>query len=129
MGCIQMTNSASPSSSSHQKEAQKQARERPVRCAVLTVSDTRTLENDVGGPLIEQHLKKAGHQSIERAIVRDEVEAIEAQLRAWLSNSSIDAILITGGTGISQRDTTIEVVRRLLTVELEGFGELFRMLS
>ncbi|MCI0630079.1 MAG: molybdenum cofactor biosynthesis protein MoaB [Phycisphaerales bacterium] len=119
----------SSSSSLHQKQAREEALRRAVRCAVLTVSDTRTMETDTGGPLIQKHLEKAGHQCAARAIVRDEPAEIEAQVRAWLADASFNAILITGGTGISQRDTTIEVVRRLLTVELEGFGELFRMLS
>lgn len=116
-----------PVSAQHEQAAA--ARGRPVHCAVLTVSDTRTMETDVGGPLIERHLRSAGHLCAARAIVRDEPPMIERQLRAWLADPAIQAILITGGTGISQRDTTIEVVRRLLTVELEGFGELFRMLS
>lgn len=71
----------------------------------------------------------AGHIAAECTIVRDEPAEITAQLERWLADPSIDAILTTGGTGIAKRDTTIEVVRRLLTVELEGFGELFRMLS
>ena len=100
-----------------------------MRCAVLTVSDTRTPETDVGGPLIEKFLVKAGHVCAVKAIVRDEPAAIGLQIRGWLDDRSIQAILITGGTGISQRDTTIEVVRRFLSVELDGFGELFRMLS
>lgn len=83
----------------------------------------------MGGSLIQKHLAEAGHECAARAIVRDEPTAIESQLRAWLLDSSIHAILATGGTGIARRDTTIEVVRRLITVELEGFGELFRMLS
>lgn len=113
----------------HQAQAAEMASAQPVRCAVLTVSDTRTPETDMGGPLIEKHLVQADHLCVVKAIVKDEPRAIEAQLRAWLDDDSIHAILITGGTGISRRDTTIEVVRRLLSVELEGFGELFRMIS
>lgn len=105
------------------------AQNRPVRCAVLTVSDTRTMETDAGGPLILEHLAQAGHECVARAIVPDEPGAIEAKVRSWLNDSSVQAILITGGTGISRRDTTIEVVRGMLTIELEGFGELFRMIS
>lgn len=120
---------SSSASSAHQADAAKLARDRPVRCAILTVSDTRTLQTDTGGPLIEKFLVQAGHQCAAKAIVRDEPKAIEAQLQNWLGDREIHAILTTGGTGIARRDTTIEVVKRLLSVELEGFGELFRMLS
>lgn len=116
-------------SASHEDFAADMARRQPVRCAVLTVSDTRTIETDEGGPLVAQLLEQAGCQVVARAIVKDEPSAITAQLENWLADSRIDAILTTGGTGIAKRDTTIEVVRRLLTHELEGFGELFRMLS
>jgi molybdenum cofactor biosynthesis protein B len=124
-----MANPRSESSTDHQEQARKLANQQPVRCAVLTVSDTRTPHNDAGGPLIEQHLARGGHQCVARSIVPDEPAAIDGQLRIWLNDPTIHAILITGGTGVSQRDTTIEVVRRLIRVELEGFGELFRMLS
>ena len=117
------------SSSAHQADALKLTKTRPVRCAILTVSDTRTPQTDTGGPLIEKFLVHAGHGCVAKAIVRDEPPAIEAQLQKWLGDSEVQAILTTGGTGVARRDTTIEVVKRLLTVELEGFGELFRMLS
>lgn len=100
-----------------------------MRCAVLTVSDTRTMDNDEGGAMIDRFLREAGHDPVERAIVRDEPEGIRAKIEAWLARSDIDAIVTTGGTGIAKRDTTVEVVRRMFTAELEGFGELFRMLS
>lgn len=116
-------------SASHEDLAADMARRQPVRCAVLTVSDTRTIETDEGGPLVARLLELAGCQVVARAIVKDEPAAIAAQLEPWLADSGIDAILTTGGTGIAKRDTTIEVVRRVLTHELEGFGELFRMLS
>lgn len=101
----------------------------PVRCAVLTISDSRTVRTDESGPLIERILTAAGHLAVDRALIEDEPQAIEAALNRWLADAGIQVILTTGGTGISVRDTTIEVVRRLLTVELEGFGELFRLLS
>lgn len=101
----------------------------PVNCAVLTISDTRTPETDVGGKLVVQLLERAGCCAAATLIVRDEPSQIRDQLRAWMSDPSIHAILTTGGTGIGKRDSTIEVVRSLLTAELEGFGELFRMLS
>ena len=104
------------------------AADRRARCAVLTVSDTRTPETDKGGRLIIDQLEAAGHEAVEYLIVRDEPAQIENQLRAWL-DAKPDVILTTGGTGISSRDTTVEVARRLLDKELEGFGELFRMLS
>ena len=104
------------------------AADRRARCAVLTVSDTRTPETDKGGRLIIDQLEAAGHEAVEYQIVRDEPAQIENQLRAWL-DAKPDVILTTGGTGISSRDTTVEVARCLLDKELEGFGELFRMLS
>jgi molybdenum cofactor biosynthesis protein B len=116
-------------SASHEDLAAEMVRRQPVRCAVLTVSDTRTAETDEGGPLVVRMLEQAGCQVVSRAIVKDEPSAIAAQLEKWLADCGIDAILTTGGTGIAKRDTTIEVVRRLLTHELEGFGELFRLLS
>src|SRR5438552_7870377 len=119
----------SRSSAQHQAHAASRARERPVRCAVLTVSDSRTLDNDQGGALIVTHLESAGHIAAARTIVPDEATQIRAQIEQWLGAPAIDAILTTGGTGIARRDSTIEVVRSLLTAELEGFGELFRMLS
>lgn len=102
---------------------------RPVRCAVLTVSDTRTAHDDAGGDLVIRILRESGHMPTAREIVKDDPVQIRAHVRAWLCDTQIDAVLCTGGTGISRRDTTVEVVRSLLTAELEGFGELFRMLS
>jgi len=115
--------------SEHTAAAARQAVENPVRCAVLTVSDSRTEETDAGGRRVREILAEHAHQVIERAIVKDEAVAIDDRLRAWIRREDIDAIVTTGGTGIARRDTTIDVVRRLLSVELEGFGELFRMLS
>lgn len=117
------------SSFSHQEHAARESRIRPVRCAVLTVSDTRTKDSDSGGNMVDSLLREAGHEIIARAIVKDDPQAVRDQLEAWLKRPDVDAILTTGGTGIARRDTTIEVVRSLLSAELEGFGELFRMLS
>ncbi|MEM9419927.1 MAG: molybdenum cofactor biosynthesis protein B [Planctomycetota bacterium] len=101
-----------------------------ARCAVLTVSDTRTKETDKGGKLIIEHLEAAGHAIGAYEILPDEPTAIELQLTTWLATQPpFDAIITTGGTGIASRDTTVEVARRHLDKELEGFGELFRMLS
>ncbi len=101
----------------------------PVRCAVLTVSDSRTPQTDRSGPLCERLLAEFGHQTVERAIARDEPQAIRRQVEAWLADGRIQAVLVTGGSGIGTRDTTADVVRGLLTAELPGFGELFRVLS
>jgi molybdenum cofactor biosynthesis protein B len=117
------------SSPEHQRQAADAAGHDPVRCAVLTVSDTRTPKTDRSGPLAEEILSAHGHVTVERAIVRDEPDAIAAQLETWLGDQQIQVILTTGGTGIARRDTTIEVVRKLVAVEIDGFGELFRMLS
>jgi molybdopterin adenylyltransferase len=119
---------ASPSQG-HRANAARMAEKQPVTCAVLTISDTRTPETDQGGPLVEQLLERAGHECLKRAIVKDDPAQIEPQLTEWIDSGRFHAILTTGGTGISTRDTTIEVVRRLIDIELEGFGELFRMLS
>ncbi len=100
-----------------------------VACAVLTVSDTRTERTDTSGRAMADLLAAAGHRCADRAIVRDEPAEIAAALERWLVRADIDAILTTGGTGISPRDGTIEVVERLLEKRLDGFGELFRMLS
>jgi len=100
-----------------------------VRCAVVTVSDTRTLETDRGGQLIVELLTTAGHQVGAREIVRDEPAAIEPLVRKLADPTATDAILITGGTGISARDRTFETVSGLLDMTLPGYGELFRMLS
>jgi len=98
-------------------------------CAVLSISDTRTPETDHGGQLISERLETAGHRLAAYQLVKDEPAEIEAQLRTWIDSAEIDLILTTGGTGMSRRDTTIEVVERLLEKPLPGFGELFRMLS
>ena len=110
-------------------EHREQAKGQRAACAVLTVSDTRTTETDQGGRIILDALQAAGHRVNAYAIVKDEPEQIAAQLAVWLQQPGLDAVFLTGGTGIASRDTTIEVVRRLFDKELEGFGELFRMLS
>lgn len=100
-----------------------------VRCAVITVSDTRTVENDTGGRLIGDRLRAAGHTVESYEILRDEPEAIVGRIRELVSNMSCQVILLTGGTGLAARDTTFEAVTSLLDKRLDGFGELFRMLS
>ena len=100
-----------------------------VRVAILTISDTRTPETDTGGDIAEELLKDAGQDVVERRIVRDEVAGIRNNLVDLLARSDVDAVVTTGGTGISARDTTYEVVERMIDKQLDGFGEIFRMLS
>ncbi|EGQ0383158.1 molybdenum cofactor biosynthesis protein MoaB [Staphylococcus pseudintermedius] len=104
--------------------------ERPVRCAVLTVSDTRTTETDKGGQSVQTLLQTADFEvEIQHyMIVKDELTAIQSTVQQWLTGD-IDVIVTTGGTGIAPRDVTIEAVTPLLDKEIEGFGELFRYLS
>ena len=100
-----------------------------VRLAVLTISDTRTPENDTGGDTIVELMRGAGHEIVERRIVRDDAARIRTELVNLLARPDVDAIITTGGTGISARDTTYEVVDRMLEKKLDGFGEIFRVLS
>ena len=100
-----------------------------VSIAVLTVSDTRTVENDTSGDALAARIEAAGHRLAARAIIRDATDAIAAQLRAWIEDPSIDVVITTGGTGITGRDVTPEAFSRVLEKQIEGFGELFRMLS
>jgi len=100
-----------------------------VRCAVITVSDTRTLDDDRGGSTIVEMLAAAGHLVVDRQIIRDEPEAMRRLLGQLCARPDVDATLMTGGTGISSRDQTFETVSGLLTKPLPGYGELFRMLS
>ncbi len=97
--------------------------------AVVTISDTRTAETDTSGILIREFIKDAGHRIEHTSIIRDERESITGLTRTLLDDPSIDAIILTGGTGISNRDITPESVRPLIEKELPGFGELFRTLS
>ncbi|MEX0775792.1 MAG: molybdenum cofactor biosynthesis protein B [Phycisphaeraceae bacterium] len=110
-------------------EHRQRARGQSATAAVLTISDTRNLATDKGGQLIKEALTAAGHGVGAYAIVKDDARAIDRQLRAWLTDGGFHVIITTGGTGIARRDTTIEVVERLLSKKLDGFGELFRMLS
>ncbi len=102
---------------------------RSLRIAVLTISDSRTIETDTSGSLIVTMLGAAGHSVIERKIVPDEPDPMSTLLTLWRERGDIDAALLTGGTGISRRDQTFETISALLTKPLPGFGELFRMLS
>jgi molybdenum cofactor biosynthesis protein B len=100
-----------------------------VRCFVITVSDTRTLDTDTSGRAIADLLQSAGHAVAGRTITRDDPELVRGLIERQLATSDVQVIITTGGTGISSRDSTYEVVSRLLQKKLDGFGELFRMLS
>jgi molybdenum cofactor biosynthesis protein B len=100
-----------------------------VRCVVITVSDTRTVETDRSGQIMRERLESAGHTIVGYAIVRDEPDQINAALDKWTATAECQAILFNGGTGIARRDTTFDVISRRLERTLPGFGELFRMLS
>src|SRR3954451_12096607 len=97
--------------------------------AVLTVSDTRTRETDTSGALVVEPAEAAGHRVAERAIVPDEPDRMRPLLLGYRDRADLDAVLVTGGTGISPRDRTYETVSALLSKPLPGYGELFRMLS
>lgn len=100
-----------------------------VRCYVLTVSDTRTNATDSSGRAIADLLIAAGHTIAGRSIVRDDPALVRATVERQLANAGVQAVITTGGTGISSRDSTFEAVDALLEKRLDGFGELFRMLS
>ena len=100
-----------------------------VRCFIVTVSDTRTASTDTSGSVIADLLTAAGHEVAGRAIVKDEAALVRETLERQLANPDVPVIITTGGTGITSRDSTYEVVSGLLQKRLDGFGELFRMLS
>jgi molybdenum cofactor biosynthesis protein B len=100
-----------------------------VRCAALTVSDTRTPATDTGGQLLHELLTASGFEVALRQIVRDEPSVLRPLLERLRDDEQIDAVLLTGGTGITSRDETFETVSALITKPLSGYGELFRMLS
>jgi len=100
-----------------------------VNIAVLTVSDTRTAANDTSGDALAERIVKAGHRVAARAISKDDVAAIEDHLRAWIKDPDIDVVITNGGTGVTGRDVTPEAFEHMLDKKIEGFGELFRMLS
>jgi molybdenum cofactor biosynthesis protein B len=100
-----------------------------VRCFIVTVSDTRTIETDTSGRTIADLLVAAGHEVAGRAIVKDEPDLVRGTIERQLVAADVQAIITTGGTGITSRDSTYEAVSALLQKRLDGFGELFRMLS
>jgi len=100
-----------------------------VNIAVLTVSDTRGPADDRSGDALAERIRAAGHAVAERKIVRDEIELIATQLRAWVADPRIDVVISTGGTGVTGRDVTPEAVQQVSEKEIPGFGELFRWIS
>ena len=110
-------------------EKHREASPAKVSIAILTISDTRTPETDTGGSLIAELMQEAGHEIERREIVRDEPDSIGEAIQELLADESVHALITTGGTGISARDSTYEVAGRLIDKRLDGFGEIFRMLS
>jgi molybdopterin adenylyltransferase len=102
---------------------------RPLRIAILTVSDTRNEATDKSGALLIERLRAAGHTLAGRAIVRDDVYAIRATVSAWVADPNVEVVISTGGTGITGRDGTPEAISVLLDKQIDGFGELFRTIS
>jgi molybdopterin adenylyltransferase len=100
-----------------------------VNIVILAVSDTRTLANDTSGDALAERIAKAGHRVAARVIEKDDAAAIECHLRAWIADREVDVVVTTGGTGITGRDVTPEAFERVMEKRIEGFGELFRMLS
>lgn len=101
----------------------------PVNIALLTVSDTRTAEDDTSGDILAERIQAAGHALIVRAIERDDVSHLVARLHNWIDDEQIDCIISTGGTGLTGRDITPEALDRVKSKDIPGFGELFRWLS
>ncbi|MEM6835009.1 MAG: molybdenum cofactor biosynthesis protein B [Sphingomonadales bacterium] len=102
---------------------------KPIQIATLTVSDTRTLETDASGTILAERIEEAGHTLHDRHIVKDDVSAITDLLRRWIADPEVDAIISTGGTGVTGRDVTPEAFHEVMDKEIEGFGELFRWVS
>lgn len=101
----------------------------PVRVAVLTISDTRDEESDTSGHLLAGRVTAAGHELAGKRLVPDDVDAIRAQINAWVASGTVDAIVTTGGTGLTGRDVTPEAVRPLLDKEIDGFSVIFHLVS
>lgn len=101
----------------------------PLRIAVLTVSDTRDMAQDRSGDVLAERIAAAGHRLADRAIVRDELDQITAQLRTWINSSDVDVVLSTGGTGLTGRDVTVEAHQQLYEKEIPGFAVAFQMVS
>ncbi|WP_194790188.1 molybdenum cofactor biosynthesis protein B [Pseudomonas sp. UFMG81] len=101
----------------------------PLNIAVLTVSDTRTYDNDTSGELLASRAVEIGHRLVARALLKDDLYRVRAQVATWIADEQVQVVLITGGTGFTGRDSTPEAVECLLDKRIDGFGELFRALS
>jgi molybdenum cofactor biosynthesis protein B len=101
----------------------------PINIAILTVSDTRTFENDTSGQVLEDKAKADGHHVVDRKIVPDDIYLIRAQVSQWIAEQNVNVVITTGGTGLTGRDGTPEAIKVLFDKEIEGFGELFRSIS
>lgn len=101
----------------------------PLNIAILTVSDTRTEENDSSGRTLREGAEAAGHRVVEKAIVKDDIYQMRAIFSRWIADPGVEVIISTGGTGITGRDSTPEAVKPLIEKPIEGFGELFRLIS
>lgn len=101
----------------------------PLNIAVLTVSDTRSEDDDTSGKLLVQRLTEAGHRLAQKAIVQDDIYRIRAVVSHWIADDSVNVVITTGGTGVTGRDGTPEAIKPLLDKDIEGFGEVFRTVS
>ena len=102
---------------------------KPINIALLTVSDTRTSADDTSGDILAERIKSAGHKLATRAMEKDDAGRIASRLNNWIDDRSVDAVIITGGTGLTGRDVTPEALEHVKTRDIPGFGELFRWLS
>ena len=101
----------------------------PVRIALLTVSDTRSLENDTSGDTLQRRLEEAGHILADRVLLRDDKDDIRQQVDRWIDDASVDVVISSGGTGLTGRDVTVEAVKPLFEKEIEGFSVVFHQVS
>jgi molybdenum cofactor biosynthesis protein B len=102
---------------------------KPVRVAILTVSDTRDETTDTSGQILIDRVKDAGHELAGRAVIRDDVEQIRAQVRDWIDSKAVDAIISTGGTGLTGRDVTVQALEPLFDKKIDGFSVVFHLVS
>ncbi len=102
---------------------------RPLACCVLTISDSRTIDDDTSGSLLQEMLQNDGHTLVEREIVKDDIYAVRAVVSRWVADPDIEVIISSGGTGFTGRDSTPEALEPLLDKKIPGFGELFRQIS
>jgi molybdenum cofactor biosynthesis protein B len=119
----------SDSTAVHRRQAADDEHSARIACAVLTVSDSRTIDTDTSGSMIVEMLTDAGHTVFDRRLTADEPDLIRETFLQWSADPAVQAVLSTGGTGIGRRDQTVDILKPMLTKELEGFGELFRMVS